>query len=341
MKKSLKLMVSTLMLASPLLGLALHKSVVAQGNHEQLFLVRDWMQRSHQEVSQSINQDLHSGDTYTIRWGDTLATIAQIMRMSVEEIATLNGITDTNFIVAGNILRFNGLTANDSLEQGIQMAIAGESSQEIFEEEIEEVAETVVEETSAALTFDDPTEIPVYEDRSMVAAYEETTTAPVYEETTATPVYEEETTATPVYEETTVAPSNEEVTTATPVYVEETTAAPEPEVLEPETYSSSFGPEQAREAFNQIVAEKGLSQSEISGWEMIIQRESGWNTTIANPYSGAYGLPQSLPGNKMASHGADWQTNPYTQLAWMYDYMVNRYGSIQGAVNFWNANHWY
>lgn len=106
--------------------------------------------------------------------------------------------------------------------------------------------------------------------------------------------------------------------------------------------TTSYGPSQSREAFNHIVVEKGLTQYEINGWASIIQRESGWNTTVWNAAgSGAYGLPQALPGNKMASHGDDWQTNPYTQLSWMYDYMVNRYGSIQGAVNFWNANHWY
>lgn len=93
--------------------------------------------------------------------------------------------------------------------------------------------------------------------------------------------------------------------------------------------------------FYEICAEKGLSQTEIDGWAYIIKRESNWNVTNVNSSSGAYGLPQSLPGNKMATHGADWQTNPYTQLYWMYDYMVNRYGSIQGAVDFWNANHWY
>lgn len=93
--------------------------------------------------------------------------------------------------------------------------------------------------------------------------------------------------------------------------------------------------------FHEICAEKGLSQTEIDGWAFIITKESNWSIFATNPTSGAYGLPQSLPGNKMATHGADWQTNPYTQLYWMYDYMVNRYGSIQGAVDFWNANYWY
>lgn len=98
---------------------------------------------------------------------------------------------------------------------------------------------------------------------------------------------------------------------------------------------------QVKEIFYQIAYEKGLSESEINGWAYIITRESGWNVTAKNPTSSAYGLPQALPGKKMASHGADWQTNPRTQLLWMYDYMVSRYGSIQGAVNFWNTKKWY
>ena len=44
--------------------------------------------------------------------------------------------------------------------------------------------------------------------------------------------------------------------------------------------------------------------------------ESGWNPLAANPSSGAYGIPQALPGDKMASAGSDWQTNPATQIEW-------------------------
>lgn len=93
--------------------------------------------------------------------------------------------------------------------------------------------------------------------------------------------------------------------------------------------------------FYEICAEKGISQAEIDGWAYIIKRESNWNVLNVNSSSGAYGLPQALPGHKMASHGADWQTNPRTQLLWMYDYMLGRYGSIGGALDFWNANCWY
>ncbi len=63
----------------------------------------------------------------------------------------------------------------------------------------------------------------------------------------------------------------------------------------------------------------------------IIERESGGRVDAANP-SGAYGIPQALPGTKMASAGADWQTNPVTQIRWMVSYVDATYG---GACNAW------
>ncbi|MGW4690533.1 aggregation-promoting factor C-terminal-like domain-containing protein, partial [Streptomyces sp. NPDC004244] len=60
-----------------------------------------------------------------------------------------------------------------------------------------------------------------------------------------------------------------------------------------------------------------------------------------NASSGAYGLVQALPASKMASAGADWKTNPATQIKWGLDYMNSRYGSPVQAWNFWQANHWY
>lgn len=103
--------------------------------------------------------------------------------------------------------------------------------------------------------------------------------------------------------------------------------------------TKSFGPNQAREAFEQITADLGVTGSEKQIWADIITKESGWNVYATNPSSGAYGLPQSLPGNKMASVGDDYLTNPYTQLIWMYKYVHERYGSFAG-VN-WYSRGWY
>ncbi|MEU3602173.1 transglycosylase SLT domain-containing protein [Streptomyces sp. NPDC006798] len=73
----------------------------------------------------------------------------------------------------------------------------------------------------------------------------------------------------------------------------------------------------------------------------IIERESNWNYLAQNPSSGAYGLVQALPGSKMSSAGADWRTNPATQIKWGLKYMDSRYGSPCGAWAFWQNNKWY
>lgn len=85
----------------------------------------------------------------------------------------------------------------------------------------------------------------------------------------------------------------------------------------------------------------GIPESWFNGLNSIIQQESGWRVNATNPSSGAYGIPQSLPGNKMASAGSDWRTNPITQLKWMYSYIKGRYESLQNALSFRAANGWY
>jgi hypothetical protein len=70
-------------------------------------------------------------------------------------------------------------------------------------------------------------------------------------------------------------------------------------------------------------------------------RESGWNVYADNPTSDAYGIPQALPGSKMASAGTDWATNPVTQLRWMHGYVNGRYGGFCQALQHSHANGWY
>jgi hypothetical protein len=72
----------------------------------------------------------------------------------------------------------------------------------------------------------------------------------------------------------------------------------------------------------------------------IWSRESGWRYDAENA-SGAYGIPQALPGSKMASAGADWQTNPATQIKWGLGYIQGRYGDPCKAWTFWQANGFY
>jgi phage protein D len=91
----------------------------------------------------------------------------------------------------------------------------------------------------------------------------------------------------------------------------------------------------------QQIAAQIVPAGQLQCFKNIVQRESTWKVTATNPSSGAYGLVQALPGSKMASAGADWRTNPATQLKWGLNYMNSRYGSPCGAWAFWQAHHWY
>jgi hypothetical protein len=75
----------------------------------------------------------------------------------------------------------------------------------------------------------------------------------------------------------------------------------------------------------------------VALWE----RESNWRWDALNKSSGAYGIPQSLPGRKMAEMGADWVTNPETQVRWGVNYIKNRYGAPCGAMAHSNKFNWY
>ncbi len=92
-----------------------------------------------------------------------------------------------------------------------------------------------------------------------------------------------------------------------------------------------------------MAAERGWTGSEWACLEKLWTVESGWNHRADNPTSDAYGIPQSLPGPKMAAAGAGWLTNPATQITWGLDYITDRYGTPCAAWTFWNSRtpHWY
>ncbi|WP_327280564.1 MULTISPECIES: transglycosylase SLT domain-containing protein [unclassified Streptomyces] len=101
-------------------------------------------------------------------------------------------------------------------------------------------------------------------------------------------------------------------------------------------------PAQAAPTSAKAIAQQMIKDpAQFAAFNNIVSRESGWNHTATNASSGAYGLVQALPGSKMASAGADWKTNPATQIKWGLDYMNSRYGSPVGAWNFWQTHHWY
>ncbi|MFE2034491.1 lytic transglycosylase domain-containing protein [Streptomyces scopuliridis] len=114
------------------------------------------------------------------------------------------------------------------------------------------------------------------------------------------------------------------------------------EVRSTSASSSSF-PAQASYSVAEVkaIARQMVPADQFQCFSNIVNHESTWNYRAQNASSGAYGLVQALPGSKMSSAGADWQTNPATQIKWGLNYMDGRYGSPCGAWSFWQANNWY
>jgi hypothetical protein len=91
----------------------------------------------------------------------------------------------------------------------------------------------------------------------------------------------------------------------------------------------------------EMVLARGWGDGEFACLVSLWNRESGWRVNALNPSSGAYGIPQSLPGSKMASAGADWETNPATQISWGLGYISGRYGTPCGAWGHSQSVGWY
>ena len=107
---------------------------------------------------------------------------------------------------------------------------------------------------------------------------------------------------------------------------------------EQETGTRSGNKEYAKLWINQ---ENGWGDNQFVCLETLWFRESNWNHKATNPTSGAYGIPQSLPGQKMATAGADWRTNPATQIKWGTEYIEDRYGTPCEALDFFYDKNWY
>lgn len=90
-----------------------------------------------------------------------------------------------------------------------------------------------------------------------------------------------------------------------------------------------------------LLLEWGFDIDQMPCLERLWDRESGWNEHASNSSSGAYGIPQALPGDKMAVYGDDWEDNPATQIKWGLDYIKGRYKTPCGAWTFFQNNGWY
>jgi len=90
-----------------------------------------------------------------------------------------------------------------------------------------------------------------------------------------------------------------------------------------------------------MAAQYGWGDDQFGCLVALWGKESGWNVYASNSSSGAYGIPQALPGSKMATAGDDWQTNPATQITWGLGYIAGRYGTPCGAWDHSESSGWY
>ena len=100
-------------------------------------------------------------------------------------------------------------------------------------------------------------------------------------------------------------------------------------------------PGSAQAIAHEMVLARGWGEGEYDCLVSLWKKESSWNIYAFNAGSGAYGIPQALPGSKMASAGADWATNPATQITWGLGYIAGRYSTPCGAWNTSQAKGWY
>jgi hypothetical protein len=99
--------------------------------------------------------------------------------------------------------------------------------------------------------------------------------------------------------------------------------------------------EDPREIGRALLPEFGFGDDQFECLDSLYESESGWRWNADNPTSSAYGIPQALPGSKMSSAGADWESNPVTQIRWGLGYIADRYGTPCSAWGFKQGNNWY
>ena len=114
-------------------------------------------------------------------------------------------------------------------------------------------------------------------------------------------------------------------------------ASPAPKVAVPSSCAAYTGNKGIGCA---LVLQNGWGLDQMGCLDKLWMKESGWRTTAKNP-SGAYGIPQALPGSKMSIYGSDWQTNPSTQIKWGLSYIKSRYGSPCSAWSHSQSTGWY
>lgn len=100
-------------------------------------------------------------------------------------------------------------------------------------------------------------------------------------------------------------------------------------------------PDRSRSYAQEQALKYGWGASQFECLNKLWERESNWRHTADNPKSSAYGIPQALPGSKMASEGSDWETNPKTQIRWGLRYIESRYSNPCNAWQHFLKKNWY
>ena len=107
------------------------------------------------------------------------------------------------------------------------------------------------------------------------------------------------------------------------------------------TQAATAAPGSPQQIAEAMLASFGWSSSQFSCLDPLWAHESGWSVSAYNAGSGAYGIPQALPGSRMASAGPNWQTNAATQIRWGLEYIQGTYGSPCAALDHEQATGWY
>ena len=134
--------------------------------------------------------------------------------------------------------------------------------------------------------------------------------------------------------------------TRKPITVKKFTPDPVVKPAPKKASTASAGPivnysgESPRAIAQGLLSSYGWGQDQMPCLNSLWNRESGWNVHASNP-SGAYGIPQALPGSKMSTAGPDWQNNPTTQIKWGLGYIKSMYGSPCGAWSHSQSTGWY
>ncbi|MGJ7452239.1 hypothetical protein [Aquipuribacter sp. MA13-13] len=217
-------------------------------------------------------------------------------------------------------------------EEAARVAAEEEAARVAAEEEAARVAE---EEEAARAAAEEVARVAAEEEAARVAAEEEA--ARVAEEEEAARAAAEEVARVAAEEEAARVAAEEEAARVADEEEAEREAAEE----EAERQVVSADPGSNRAIAQSLLGSYGWGGDQWSCLDNLWEKESNWNHTAANPSSSAYGIPQSLPGSKMASAGSDWETNPETQIRWGLGYIEDRYGSPCSAWEHSRANNWY